>query len=174
MKGRNMTRWRDPAKDPRQEAKTNVITRAGYEHLQGLHQHLSRVRRPELSQKVGEAAAQGDRSENADYTYSKRELNKTIGRIRYLEKRLDELKVVDRLPDDPERVFFAAYVCLEDDNGDELHVRIVGPDETAPDKKWISVDSPLARAILGKRLDDDVTFEAPGGDQHYIVTAIHY
>ncbi|WP_084055374.1 GreA/GreB family elongation factor [Carnimonas nigrificans] len=174
MKGRYMTHWRDPAKDPRQEAKSNVITRAGFERMQGLYHHLTSVRRPELSRKTGEAAAQGDRSENADYTYNKRELNKTISRIRYLGKRLDELTIVDRAPDDPNRIFFAAYVTLEDDNGEELELRIVGPDETVPDKRWISVDSPMARALLGKRLDDDVDVAAPAGVTHYIVTEIRY
>lgn len=174
MKGRNMTRWRDPAKDPRQEAKSNVITRAGFERLQGLYNHLVKERRPELSKKTGEAAAQGDRSENADYTYNKRELNKTIGRIRYLGNRLDELTVVDRTPEDTSRVFFAAWVTLEDEQGDELDIRIVGPDETNPEKGWISVDAPLSRALLGKHLDDEIEFEAPSGQQTYIVTAIRY
>ncbi len=91
MKGRNMTRWRDPAKDPRQEKKSPLITAQGYARLKGIHEHLSRVKRPALSTKVGEAAAQGDRSENADYTYNKKELNRVLARIRYLGKRLDEV-----------------------------------------------------------------------------------
>lgn len=169
-----MTRWRDPAKDPRQEKKSNLITPQGFARLQGIHDHLSRVRRPELSAKVGEAAALGDRSENADYTYNKKELNRVIARIRYLGKRLDELQVVDRLPADTDRVYFGAYVTLEDDAGEEMAIRIVGHDETDTRKRWISVDAPLARALLGKALDEDVTVAAPGGETTYVITAIDY
>ncbi|GAB2797425.1 transcription elongation factor GreB [Halomonas shantousis] len=174
MKGRNMTRWRDPAKDPRQEKKSHLITPEGYARLKGIHDHLARVRRPELSAKVGEAAALGDRSENADYTYNKKELNRVIARIRYLGKRLDELQVVDRLPADRDRVYFGAFVTLEDENGEEMAIRIVGHDETDTAKRWISVDAPLARALLGKALDDDVTVSAPGGETSYIITEIAY
>ncbi|MCM2131974.1 transcription elongation factor GreB [Larsenimonas rhizosphaerae] len=174
MKGRNMSRWRDPATDPRQEKKTNLITPQGYARMEGLLNHLARERRPELSRKTGEAAAQGDRSENADYTYNKRELNKTISRIAYLQKRLDALTVVSRRPDDTSRVFFSAWVTLEDDEGEEMTVRIVGPDETDTRKHWISIDAPLARALLGKELDADINVDAPGGSTHYIITDIDY
>lgn len=174
MKGRNMTRWRDPAKDPRQEKKSNLITPQGFARLKGIHEHLSRVRRPELSAKVGEAAALGDRSENADYTYNKKELNRVIARIRYLGKRLDELQVVDRLPADTQRVYFGAYVTLEDEAGDEIAIRIVGHDETDTVKRWISVDAPLAKALLGKSLDEEVTVAAPGGETTYLISNIDY
>lgn len=174
MQGRNTTRWRDPKKDPRQEKKSHLITPQGYARLEGIHDHLSRVKRPMLSVKVGEAAAMGDRSENADYTYNKKELNRVIARIRYLRKRLDELQIVDRLPADTDRVYFGAHVTLEDDDGETLAVRLVGHDETDTGKRWISIDAPLARALLGKSLDDDVTVEAPGGERHYIVTEIEY
>lgn len=174
MKGRNMTRWRDPAKDPRQEPRSNLITAEGAARLRGILDHLSRVKRPELSAKVGEAAALGDRSENADYTYNKKELNRVIARIRYLTKRLDELTVVDRLPADTERVYFGAFVTLEDDEGEELRIRIVGHDETDTARRWISVDAPLAKALLGKSLDDEVTVAAPAGETTYLITAIAY
>lgn len=169
-----MTRWRDPAKDPRQEPKSNVITGEGAARLRGILDHLSRVKRPALSAKVGEAAALGDRSENADYTYNKRELNRVIARIRYLTQRLDELQVVDRLPEDTSRVFFAAFVELEDEHGQPLKVRIVGHDETDTQRHWISVDSPLAKALLGKRLGDEADVTTPAGTQHYTVTGIDY
>lgn len=169
-----MTRWRDPAKDPRQEKKSNLITPQGFARLKGIHEHLSRVRRPELSAKVGEAAALGDRSENADYTYNKKELNRVIARIRYLGKRLDELQVVDRLPADTQRVYFGAYVTLEDEAGDEIAIRIVGHDETDTVKRWISVDAPLAKALLGKSLDEEVTVAAPGGETTYLISNIDY
>ncbi len=174
MKGRNMTRWRDPAKDPRQEPKSNLITLEGAERLRGILDHLSRVKRPALSAKVGEAAALGDRSENADYTYNKKELNRVIARIRYLTKRLDELQVVDRLPAATDKVYFGAFVTLEDEEGEEMRIRIVGHDETDTGKRWISVDAPLAKALLGKALDDDVTVKAPAGETTYIITDIAY
>ncbi|WP_372613974.1 transcription elongation factor GreB [Halomonas sp.] len=174
MKGRNMTRWRDPAKDPRQEPRSNLITAEGAERLRGILDHLSRVKRPALSARVGEAAALGDRSENADYTYNKKELNRVIARIRYLTKRLDELQVVDRLPADTGKVYFGAFVTLEDDAGEELRVRLVGHDETDTTKHWISVDAPLAKALLGKSLDDDVRVDAPGGATDYVITDIAY
>ncbi|MDR5898174.1 transcription elongation factor GreB [Halomonas vilamensis] len=174
MKGRNMTRWRDPAKDPRQEPKSNVITAEGAARLRGILDHLSRVKRPALSTKVGEAAALGDRSENADYTYNKKELNRVIARIRYLTKRLDELQLVDRLPADTGKVFFGAFVSLEDEDGKTLDIRIVGHDETDTTKHWISVDAPLAKALLGKEVDEEVTVTIPGGETVYLITAIDY
>src|SRR5690554_6567397 len=174
MKGRNMTRWRDPAKDPRQEPKSHLITAEGAERLRGILDHLSRVKRPALSAKVGEAASLGDRSENADYTYNKKELNRVIARIRYLTKRLDELTVVDRLPADTGKVYFGAFVTLEDEDGEEMRIRIVGHDEIEPTKRWISVDSPLAKALLGKPLDEEVTVAAPGGETTYVITEIDY
>ncbi|WP_447553281.1 transcription elongation factor GreB [Vreelandella sp. EE22] len=174
MKGRNMTRWRDPAKDPRQEPKSNLITPEGAARLRGILDHLSRVKRPALSTKVGEAAALGDRSENADYTYNKKELNRVIARIRYLTKRLDELQVVNRLPADTGKVFFGAYVSLEDDDGETLDLRIVGHDEIDPQKRWISIDAPMAKALLGKGVDDEVTVLTPNGETFYTVTRIGY
>lgn len=174
MKGRNMTRWRDPAKDPRQEPKSDLITVEGAERLRGILDHLARVKRPALSAKVGEAAALGDRSENADYTYNKKELNRVIARIRYLTKRLDELTVVDRLPADTGKVYFGAFVTLEDEEGGEMAIRIVGHDEIEPASRWISVDSPLAKALLGRALDDEATVAAPGGKTTYVITEITY
>ncbi|WNK21545.1 GreA/GreB family elongation factor [Halomonas piscis] len=108
------------------------------------------------------------------YTYNKKELGRVLGRIRYLTKRLDELQVVDRLPADTDKVFFGAFVELEDEHGETLSLRIVGHDETDTQKRWISVDAPLARALLGKAVDDDVTVAAPGGEQYYVVTDIRY
>ncbi|MDI4637931.1 MULTISPECIES: transcription elongation factor GreB [Halomonadaceae] len=174
MKGRNMTRWRDPAKDPRQEPKSQLITAEGHARLKGILDHLSRVKRPALSAKVGEAAALGDRSENADYTYNKKELNRVIARIRYLTKRLDELQVVDRLPADTGKIYFGAFVTLEDEDGEELEIRIVGHDETRSDLRWISVDAPLAKALLGKSLDEEATVAAPAGRTTYVITGIQY
>ncbi|RUR28112.1 transcription elongation factor GreB [Vreelandella nanhaiensis] len=174
MKGRNMTRWRDPAKDPRQAPKSNLITAEGVARLRGILDHLSRVKRPALSTKVGEAAALGDRSENADYTYNKKELNRVIARIRYLTKRLDELQVVDRLPVDTGKIFFGAFVSLENEEGEALELRIVGHDEIDTQKRWISIDSPMAKALLGKQVDDDVEVMTPNGEAFYTVVDIRY
>lgn len=174
MKGRHMTRWRDPSKDPRQEPKSNLITPAGANRLRGILDHLVRVKRPALSAKVGEAAALGDRSENADYTYNKKELNRVIARIGYLTKRLDELQVVDRLPANTNKVFFGAFVELEGEDGEAIAIRIVGHDEIDTQQRWISVDAPLAKALLGKALDDEVSVKTPGGETTYQITSINY
>lgn len=169
-----MTRWRDPAKDPRQAPKSNLITGEGAARLRAVLDHLLRVKRPEISAKVGEAAAQGDRSENADYTYNKKELNRVIARIGYLTKRLEELQVVDRLPANTNKIFFGAFVSLEDEDGEELHIRIVGHDETDTKKRWISIDAPMAKALLGKEVGDDITVLTPNGETFYTITAIRY
>ena len=108
------------------------------------------------------------------YTYNKKELNRVIARIRYLTKRLDELQVVDRLPANTDKVFFGAYVSLKDDEGETLQIRIVGHDELDTQKRWISIDAPMAKALLGKEVDDDVTVLTPNGETFYTVTAIHY
>ncbi len=110
-----------------------------------------RVRRPEVVRALAAAAAEGDRSENAEYTYRKKQLGEIDRRVRYLSKRLEALRVVDTAPTDPNAVFFGAQVDLEDaDSGELLRYRIVGPDETDAGRGWISIDSPLARALLKK------------------------
>jgi transcription elongation factor GreB len=127
-----------------------------------------------VTRAVAEAAAQGDRSENAEYIYGKKQLREIDRRVRYLRKRLDGLVVVSRPPDDRSRVFFGAWVTIEDDEGHESEVRIVGPDEIEPARRYVSMDSPLARALLGKRRDDEVTVEVPGGRRTYLVAGIRY
>ncbi|WP_084324546.1 transcription elongation factor GreB [Marinospirillum insulare] len=174
MKGRNMSRWRDPATDPRAEEKTNLITPEGHARLQSTRDFLWQVRHPELAVKVREAAAQGDRSENADYTYNKRELNRTLSRIRFLDQRLDVLKVVDRMPADTQRVFFGAWVTLEDEEGEEETFRIVGPDESDASTNLISIDAPRSRLLLGKSLDDEVELPTTEGLKPFIITEIRY
>jgi len=165
-----MGRWRPPSKPA-----SKYITPDGYRVLNDELQHLWKVRRPEVTQAVQEAAAQGDRSENAEYIYGKKMLREIDSRIRFLSRRLDDMVVVDRLPDDPSRVFFGAWVTLEDaDTGDTHCYRIVGPDETDAARGWISVDSPMARALLGKRVDDEVMVRSPAGEREYMVTGIRY
>lgn len=150
------------------------ITPAGARTLRDELTHIWKVKRPEVTSKVAAAAALGDRSENADYIYGKKHLREIDKRIRYLTKRLDNLEIVDRIPDDQERVFFGAWTTLLNDQNEEKTVRIVGADEFDLSKGWISLNSPMARAILGKRLDDEVTIETPAGKETYEITAIRY
>lgn len=135
---------------------------------------LWRVQRPQVTRAVAEAAAQGDRSENAEYTYGKKQLREIDRRLRHLRKRLDGMVVVGRPPDDRGRVFFGAWVRLEDEDGGEIEIRIVGPDEIDPVRRYVSMDSPLARALMGRRLDEQVSVEVPGGRRVWIVTGIRY
>lgn len=174
MKGRNMSRWRDPAKDPRAESKTNLITPAGLANMQAERAYLWQRKHPEYATKVREAAAQGDRSENADYTYNKRELNRTLSRIRYLDKRLEVLEAVDRLPADLNRVFFGAWVTLEDEDGNSATYRLVGPDESDASQGFISIDAPRARLLLGKSLDDELELPTPEGMQTFWIVKVSY
>ena len=172
-----MSRWRPPA-----ESSTALITRAGHERLKAELDELWRVRRPEVVRALAAAAAEGDRSENAEYTYRKKQLGEIDRRVRYLGKRLQQLKVVEALPSDPGRVFFGALVELErmdDDPGGSdastpLRYRIVGPDETDAGRGWISIDSPLARALLGKRLDDEFDVQLPAGPARFAIIDISY
>src|SRR4029079_10035520 len=120
-----------------------------------------------VTQAVSEAAAQGDRSENAEYTYGKKRLREIDRRVRFLRKRLDGMVVVDKPPSDPRKVFFGAWVTLEDDQGNEFEYRIVGPDEFDAEPRYISMDAPLGRALLRKAIDDEVKVEVPGGTKEY-------
>jgi transcription elongation factor GreB len=151
------------------------ITPEGAARLQQELAELWNVERPRVTQEVSDAAALGDRSENAEYIYGKKRLREIDRRVRFLRKRLDAVTVVQ--PGevaDPERVFFGAWVTLEDEDGEEHRYRLVGPDEFDPGRGWISVDSPLGRALLGKREDDEVPFERPAGRAVYLVTGISY
>jgi transcription elongation factor GreB len=136
--------------------------------------HLWRVLRPQVTQAVQEAAAQGDRSENAEYIYGKRHLREIDRRVRFLRQRLDGMVVVDKPPSDPRRVFFGAWVTLEDDSSTEVEYRIVGPDEFDAHDAYISMDSPLGRALFGKSLDAEVKVEVPGGAKTYVVVGVRY
>jgi transcription elongation factor GreB len=164
------TRDRSPPRPP----KSGYITRDGANKLRAELEQLWTVERPRVTQEVADAAAQGDRSENAEYIYGKRRLREIDRRVRFLGKRLDELTVVAEPPTDRRRVFFGAYVTLEDDDGNEVTYRIVGPDEFDVDKGWISMDSPVAKALLGKRVDDEVTVKRPKGDIHYTISGVRY
>ncbi|MBI3778373.1 MAG: transcription elongation factor GreB [Gammaproteobacteria bacterium] len=150
------------------------ITPEGASRLREELDHLWRVKRPRVTQAVSEAAAQGDRSENAEYIYGKKQLREIDRRIRFLQKRLDALVIVDRAPQDTSRVYFGAWVRLETDRGETVEYRIVGPDEFDLDKGLISIDSPLARALLKKTIDDEVALALPRGRTVYTVLEIRY
>jgi transcription elongation factor GreB len=155
-------------------AKTNYITREGYLALDRELKYLWKEERPRVTQAVSEAAALGDRSENAEYIYGKRRLREIDRRVRFLAKRLEVLKIVDPDPRQEGRVFFGAWVKLEDENGIEYHYRLVGPDEFDPAKKWISIDSPVARALIGHYVDDEIRVKTPNGEVTYYLLAISY
>lgn len=155
-------------------AKSNYITRDGWYALDKELKYLWKEERPRVTQSVSEAAAQGDRSENAEYIYGKKRLREIDRRVRFLSKRLDELNIVDPDPRQEGKVYFGAWVTLEDDNGNVKTFRLVGPDEFDPAKQWISIDSPVARALIGKQIDDEIRVQTPGGEVSYCVLSIRY
>jgi transcription elongation factor GreB len=165
-----MGRWRPP-----QPKSSPYITREGYERLNEELKYLWKVKRPEVTQAVKEAAAQGDRSENAEYIYGKKQLREIDRRVRYLSKRLEHIKVVDRVPDDTSRIFFGAWVTLADEDDQQRRYRIVGADEIDSAKGYISIDAPLARQLLKKQVGDEVIIERPDQNELWLeVIAIDY
>ncbi len=163
-----MGRWRPP-----QPKKSPYITADGFAVLERELKALW-LRRTDVTRALSAAAAEGDRSENAEYIYRKKELAGIDRRIRYLQKRLPELTVVDSPPSDPTHIYFGAFVSVEDEEGIEHRYRIVGPDEFDPQKGWISMDSPMARALLKKTVDDEVGVITPQGETHYLIVSVHY
>ena len=163
-----MSRWRPPS-----PKSSPYITADGAERLESELKALW-VRRADVTQHLAAAAAEGDRSENAEYIYRKKELREIDRRIRYLQKRLPSLTVVRELPGNRDRVFFGAWVTLEDEDGKESTFRIVGADEIDTQQGWISVDSPMARALLKKSLDDEVNVATPSGPTTWFVIAVRY
>jgi len=164
-----MTRYRKP-----QAPGSKYATAEGARRLREELDFLWRVQRPQVTKAVQEAAAQGDRSENAEYIYGKKMLREIDGRVRFLRKRLEGMIVVSRPPDDRSRIFFGAWVKVEDEVGRETELRIVGPDEIDPARKYVSMDAPLSRALMKKQVDDEVTVEVPGGSMKYFVTEVRY
>ncbi|GLX86229.1 transcription elongation factor GreB [Thalassotalea loyana] len=154
--------------------KTDLITREGFTKLQAELDHLWREERPETTKKVSWAASLGDRSENADYQYNKKRLREIDRRVRYLRKRLESLKIVDYNPQQDGKVFFGAWVEIEDEEGETLTFRIVGPDEIYGRKDYISIDAPMARALLKKEVDDEAVVNTPHGEKVWLVNAIRY
>ena len=164
-----MGRYRPPA--PKRSA---YITAEGAATLRAELHQLWKVERPQVTTAVHEAAKNGDRSENGDYIYGKRRLREIDSRVRYLSKRLEILTVVDRIPEQQDKVFFGAWITVEDEDGSEARYRIVGPDEIDPARNWISMDSPLAHAALGKQRDDEIVFQTAQGERQLFITGIAY
>ncbi|MDH3643003.1 MAG: transcription elongation factor GreB [Gammaproteobacteria bacterium] len=168
-----MSRYRPP-----REKSSAYITPEGQQLLQSELKELWKVKRPEVTRKVSEAAAMGDRSENAEYIYGKKQLREIDGRIQFLAKRLDKLVVVDRTPPDPGKVYFGAWVTLRNveggNQGDTVRYRLVGPDEFDREPGFISIDAPVARLLLGKSVGDEVELTMDGCDCIHEIIVIDY
>jgi transcription elongation factor GreB len=163
-----MSRWKPP-----RPKSSPYITQQGYQSLENELRELW-IKRRTVVKALSEAAAEGDRSENAEYIYRKKELRGIDWRINYLQKRLPTLKVIADAPTDQQQVFFGAWVTLQTTNGEEVCYRIVGPDEIAAAKHFISLDSPLARQLLRKTFDDEVTINNAQGNISYTIVDISY
>ena len=168
-----MGRYRPP-----QPVGSKYITAEGHKRLTEEHDYLWKKKRPEVTRILSEAAAEGDRSENAEYIYRKKELREIDARVRFLRKRLDDMVVVDRTPKDTDKVFFGAWVTIESEAGDENTYRVVGPDEFDPKLGYISMDSPMGEALLGKMLNAEfrITLDSKDGSKttSYIINEIRY
>jgi transcription elongation factor GreB len=164
-----MGRYRPP-----QIPGSKYITPEGKQRLSEELDFLWQKRRPEVTKALSTAAAEGDRSENAEYIYRKKELREIDARVRHLRKRLDGINVVNQPPSDPDKVFFGAWVQLCDDDGKECTYRIVGPDEFDPRLGYISMDSPMGKALIGKSLDDEFSLQLPEGKANYTILGVSY
>ena len=164
-----MARWRSPA-----ERSSPYITPEGARGLKHELKELWQLRRREVVPALQAAAAEGDRSENAEYIYRKRQLAGIDRRIRYLSKRLDEVEIVHHRPQRLDRIHFGATVSLQDEGGVITRYRIVGADEIDPVKGYISIDSPMSRSLLGRLVDDSVKVELPDGSAEFLVLEIKY
>lgn len=154
--------------------KSRYITPEGFGRLQAEYENLWTIERPKVTEAVSVAAALGDRSENADYIYGKKRLREIDSRLRFLRKRLDALTVVREKPDRDDKIFFGAWVSLEDESGGRVRYRIVGPDESEAKSGAISMDSPVGRRLLGREIDEEVEVDRPRGSTVYRVVAISY
>jgi transcription elongation factor GreB len=167
-----MSRYRPPA-----PKSSPYITAEGAAKLRAEVRQLWKVERPQVTQVVHEAAKNGDRSENGDYIYGKRRLREIDRRVRYLSKRLEEATIVEDKPRDTSKVFFAAWVTLEDQDNPDAQpqcLRLVGSDEIDAEHNWISIDSPMARALIGRSIGDEVEVTTPEGQRYFIITGIKY
>ncbi len=164
-----MSRYRQP-----QKPGSKYITPEGKQRLTDEFEYLWREKRPEVTAALAAAAAEGDRSENAEYIYRKKQLREIDARIHHLKSRLEDIVVVDTRPDDECRIFFGAWVRLEDEDGIIAQYRIVGPDEFDPAKNLISMDSPMARALMKKTEGDEVIVKRPKGDAVFTIVKVQY
>ncbi len=164
-----MGRYRPP---PREKAP--YITPEGERRLRRELDHLWRIERPKVTRAVAEAAAQGDRSENAEYIYGKKQLYAIDRRVRYLQKRLDVLKVVDNQARADDQAWFGAWVSIETEAGKQETYRIVGPDEIDPEQGFVSVESPFAKAVLGKSIGEEFSFRRPAGMTTCVLREVRY
>jgi transcription elongation factor GreB len=169
----------DQAQEPVEPEDPNAgrkgyITQAGYRRLQQEIEQLWTVERPKVTNEVAAAAAQGDRSENAEYIYGKRRLREIDRRIRFLAKRLDALTIATPSPQQAGRVYFGAWVTIQDEDGKQQTWRIVGSDESDVSRGCISVESPIAKALLGKAAGDSVTVRRPKGECELLIQGIRY
>jgi len=167
-----MSRYRPPA-----PKSSPYITADGAAQLRAEVRQLWKVERPQVTQVVHEAAKNGDRSENGDYIYGKRRLREIDRRVRYLSKRLEEATIVEDKPRDTSKVFFAAWVTLGDADYPSAplqRLRLVGSDEIDSEKNWISIDSPMARALIGKSKNDEVEVKTPEGERYFVINTIDY
>jgi transcription elongation factor GreB len=155
-------------------SQSDYITPEGFASMKNEFETLWRVERPRVTEAVSIAAALGDRSENADYIYGKKRLREIDSKLRFLKRRLDALTVVRALPDRDDRGFFGAWVKLEDEEGESVQYRIVGPDEFDPAQGAISINSPVGRQLMGRKLDDAVKIVRPKGVSVYTIVAIRY
>jgi transcription elongation factor GreB len=164
-----MSRYRPPT-----VRGSKFITPQGAARLKDELDFLWRDKRPEVTRAVSEAAAQGDRSENAEYIYGKKQLREIDRRVRFLRQRLEGMVIVDRPASDRSRVYFGAWVRVEDEAGESVEYRIVGPDEFDLGEGLISMDSPLGKALLRKAIDDEITIDLPAGRKTFTIAAIRY
>lgn len=153
---------------------SKYITPEGAATLKEELDYLWRTKRPEVTRAVAEAAAQGDRSENAEYIYGKKQLGEIDRRVRHLRKRLEGIYIIDQIPDDTTKIFFGAWFQLENEDGRRQAFRLVGPDEFDQSEEYISMDSPLGKAVIGKSLHEDVFVAAPDGETRYSIIEINY
>lgn len=163
----------NPDEKPRPKI-SNYITPAGEQRLREELNYLWRIERPKITQSVSEAAAMGDRSENAEYIYGKRRLREIDRRVRHLRKRLEILTVVNTPPSDPSKIYFGAWASLEDELGQQHRFRLIGPDEIGDAAGYISIDAPLGRALLGKAADSEVSIDTPSGTKLWYIVSVSY
>jgi transcription elongation factor GreB len=164
-----MTRYRPP-----QKRGSPYITQAGFDALKQELDHLWKVERPQVTATVRWAASNGDRSENGDYIYGKKRLREIDSRVRFLQKRLDELKIIDKAPSDTSKIYFGAHITIEKEDGAQLNYHIVGPDEFDLSQGKISLDSPFARALIGKKRDDEISWVLNEKSQQLVIIDIRY